>query len=158
MFLILLLLITVLYNSYVIYKYKKIPVSLSETSYMFGGIKRYFFTLYCLSVGAITLPYLFRLNLGDFEFMPFLFITGLLFAGFSPMFKQSIDREVHYTGAIISFLAFITFMFLYFPYYLIILYSILYVMLICWKRNCYVYFAEILSILMLNIWLLCNIQ
>lgn len=158
MFLILLLLITVLYNSYVIYKYKKIPVSLSETSYMFGGVKRYFFTLYCLSVGAITLPYLFSLNLGDFEFIPFLFVIGLLFAGFSPMFKQSVDKEVHYTGAIIAFLAFIVFMFLYFPYYLIILYSVLYVMLICWKRSCYVYFAEILSILMLNIWLLCNIR
>lgn len=38
---ILILLITLLYNSYIIIKYKKIPESLSETSYLLGGNKRY---------------------------------------------------------------------------------------------------------------------
>ena len=39
--LILTFIITLLYNSYIIIKYKKIPESLSETSYLLGGNKRY---------------------------------------------------------------------------------------------------------------------
>lgn len=38
---ILILLITLSYNSYIIIKYKKLPESLSETSYLLGGNKRY---------------------------------------------------------------------------------------------------------------------
>lgn len=44
------LLITLLYNSYMIKKYKKIPESLSETSYLLGGNKRYWFTGYCFII------------------------------------------------------------------------------------------------------------
>lgn len=39
--LILTILLTIVYNSYIIIKYKKIPESLSETSYLLGGNKRY---------------------------------------------------------------------------------------------------------------------
>jgi hypothetical protein len=37
----LILVITLLYNGYIIIKYKQIPQSLSETSYLLGGNKRY---------------------------------------------------------------------------------------------------------------------
>ena len=33
--------ITIVYNCYIIIRYKKIPESLSETSYLLGGNKRY---------------------------------------------------------------------------------------------------------------------
>ena len=47
---ILMLLITFLYNGYIFIKYKKIPESLSETSYLLGGNKRYWFTGYCFII------------------------------------------------------------------------------------------------------------
>lgn len=151
--LVILLLINLLYNIYVICKFKKIPESLSETAYLFGKQRKYFFTLYCFIISAIILPTLLSLSSSDIQFIPFLFISGLLFAGISVDFKKGLDSKIHYVGAVISFIAFIIFMFINFIQGLII-YTTLLILLIVWKPNCYVYFAEILGILILNIWML----
>ena len=59
---ILMLLITFLYNGYIFIKYKKIPESLSETSYLLGGNKRYWFTGYCFIICILLLPVLFEIT------------------------------------------------------------------------------------------------
>ena len=106
---ILTLLITLLYNSYIIIKYKKIPQSLSETSYLLGGNKRYLFTGYCFIISFCLLPVLFTIT-NNFLFLPFIFCGGLLFAGCSPLFKSGLDKPIHYICSYIAFAAYIFYM------------------------------------------------
>ena len=153
--LIILLLITFIYNGYVLMKYKKIPESLSETSYLFGGNKRYFFTLYTLCISGFLLPLLLTYTSEMLEFLPFIFCGGILFAGFSPLFKEKIDKEVHYTAALISFISFIFYLVFYMGWQWFLAYLITFLItFFIWKKEKIVYFAEMIGILMLIIWLL----
>ena len=102
--------ITVLYNSYIIIKYKKIPESLSETSYLLGGNKRYWFTGYCFIISFCLLPVLFTITLNNFLFLPFIFCGGLLFAGGSPLFRSGLDKPIHYIFSYLGFAAYIFYM------------------------------------------------
>lgn len=79
-----LMLITFLYNGYIIHKLKTIPTSLSETSYMFKN--RRLFTLYCLFVGIVLFPIL--VNYTTYTFLPFLIAAGLIFSGISYNYKK----------------------------------------------------------------------
>lgn len=148
--LIILYVISIVYNSYIIYKYKKIPVSLSETAYLLGGPdmgnKKYIFTLYCVFAIACIIPTLFTLP-ENLIFLGFLICAGLLFAGVSPMFKDGMDKKVHYISAILSFIAFVVLMCIVLPWYWSLLYFILLGFLTLLKRECYVYFAEMLILL-----------
>ena len=150
------ILIMLIYNSVVIIKYKKIPASLSETAYMIGGeksLKRYWFTLYCTLTAFTILPVLFKYTADDFQAIPFIFCAGLLFAGFSPAFRSGLDRVVHYVSAYISFGGFLLYEILYMSWVWLVAYMILLGLLCIWKRNCYVYFAELLALTELCIWL-----
>lgn len=89
-----------LYNIYIIYKYG-LPTSLSETAYMLG--KRYWlFTILCLVTGFSTLPIWFDIGSSDWNFLKFLSMIGLAFTGVTPMFKEGLDKPVHYTSSIIT--------------------------------------------------------
>lgn len=153
--LICLLLITFVYNGYIILKYKKIPHSLSETSYLLGENKNYFFTLYCLIIGVSVLPKLFEItNDSNFGFIPFIFIMGLSFAGLTPNYRSEYQNKIHNISAYISFAAFLLFLFLFVNHWLILGYLILCLGLVFWKKECYTYIFEIISILFLNVWLM----
>ena len=89
---ILCLIVTIVYNTYIILKYKKIPESLSETSYLLGGNKRFIFTGYCVITSFLLLPILLELTTASFQIMPFIFCGGLLFAGCSPLFREGLDK------------------------------------------------------------------
>ena len=108
---ILCLLITLLYNSYIIIRHKKIPESLSETSYLLGGNKRYFFTVYCILV-CLLLPILLEITPTNYQIIPFIFCGGLSFAGCSPLFREGLDKKIHYISAYIAFGAYILYMIL----------------------------------------------
>lgn len=87
-----------LYNIYIIYKYG-LPTSLSETAYMLE--KRYWlFTILCLVTGFSILPIWFGGD--DWDFLKFLSMIGLAFTGVTPMFKEGLDKPVHYTSSIIT--------------------------------------------------------
>lgn len=146
---ILTLLITLLYNSYIIIKYKKIPESLSETSYLLGGNKRYWFTGYCFIICILILPVLFEMTSNNLLIIPFLFCGGLAFAGCSPLFREGLDKKIHYISAYIAFGAFILYMVLCMHWIYIIVYAVLLGALCLWKYKCYVYFAEMLALLFL---------
>ena len=140
------LIITLIYNLIIWLKYKTVPVSLSETAYIFGGNKKYFFTLYCVLIVLLLLPQLFMVIPEHLAFIPFLMCAGLMFAGISPMFKDGTDKIVHYIAAFISFGSFILFMILFLNWWYFIGYITILGLLICWKKHCYVYFAEMLAL------------
>ena len=144
-----------IHNSCIIKKFKEIPISLSETAYMLGGNKKYLFTLYTVIIAVTLLPSLFNITTDSLEFLPFLMCAGLLFAGFTPAFKKSLDNKVHYTAAIISFICFIIYTivfigWIWLVFYLVILLSLL----LIWGFKYYMYFAEMLAIFSLAVWLI----
>ena len=139
------LIITILYNGFIIIKYKRIPESLSETSYMLSD-KRYLFTIYCLLVSFLIMPEMLELTPEQYQFLPFIFCAGLMFAGASPLFKTGMDRYVHYISAYTAFIAFIFYIILCLPITYIISYIILMIILCLWKYKCYVYFGEMIAL------------
>lgn len=145
------LLISLVYNLYVIIKHKTIPVSLSETSYMLGG---FWFTGYCFATVFLILPILLEIVPQTLTFLPFLMCSGLMFAGASPMFKKGLDKPVHYISSIISFIGFIIFVIFIMGWYWLIAFVILLAGLCIWKKECYVYFAEMLVFLFIVLFIL----
>jgi hypothetical protein len=80
--------------------------------------------------------------------------SGLMFSGASPLFKQGLDKSVHYVAAIIAFVSFIIFLILEMGWLSLLLFVILLSILILWKPKNYVYFAEILSFLFIVVYLI----
>ena len=150
---ILFIIINLIYNVFIICKYKTIPVSLSETSYMMGGLKRYWFTIYCVVNVLLILPQLLVAVPETFTFLVFLMCSGMLFAGVSPLFKDGLDKPVHYVSSILAFIVFIVFMFLLMKWYFPLIFISLFGILVLWKKECYVYFAEILTFIFIIIYL-----
>ena len=150
---IIILLITLLYNIYIIIKYKKIPESLSETSYLLGGNKRYLFTGYCFIISICLLPILLEISI--LQFLPFIFCGGLLFAGCSPLFKEGLDKPIHYIFSILAFIAYIFYMIFCMGWIWLIGYLMALSVLCAIKWRSYIYWAEIIAVLELIIFILC---
>lgn len=145
------------YNTTIITKYKRVPGSLSETSYIIssgGGPKKYLFTLYSILTGITLLPPLFIVTPDGFEVIPFLLCVGFLFSGFSPTYKSGLERPVHYISAYISFISFILYSILCMGWIWLVGYGIILGLLCLWKSKCYVYFAEILALIGISTWVL----
>lgn len=123
------LIISFIYNLYILIKYKTIPTSLSETSYMLGN-KRYLFTIYCIFSTFLMLPCLLSTVPETLTILPFLMCSGLMFSGASPLFKQGLDKSVHYIAAIIAFISFIVFLILAMGWLVLLLFCILLLILI----------------------------
>ena len=153
--LIICLIITLLYNSYIIIKYKKIPESLSETSYLLGGNKRYWFTGYCFIICTLLLPLLFNITNNNLLILPFIFCGGLAFAGCSPLFREGLDRIVHYSSAYIAFAAYVLYMILCMNWWWVLGYVVVLGILCMIKWKSYVYWAEIVALLEIIIFALC---
>ena len=151
---ILFIIINLIYNLFIICKYKTIPVSLSETSYMLGGLKRYWFTIYCVTNVLLILPNLLVSVPETFTFLVFLMCSGMLFSGVSPLFKKGLDKTVHYVSLIFSFIMFIIFMILLMKWYYLVAFIVILGLLIMWKKECYVYFAEILAFIFIILYLI----
>ena len=142
-----------IYNLFILIKYKTIPVSLSETSYMLGK-QRYWFILYCIISTFLIMPVLLSAVPESLTLLPFLMGTGLLLSGVSPLFKEGLDKKVHYISSIVAFISFIVLLFLEMSWICIVTFFLLLGGLILWKPNCFVYFAEMLSFLFIIIYLL----
>lgn len=151
---ILLIILALVYNLYIILKYKQIPVSLSETSYMLGGLKRYWFTIYCVATVFLALPCLLIVVPESLTFLSFLMCGGMLFAGASPLFKGGLDKLVHYTTSIFSFVIFLIFIILVMGWSYLLIYLVLLGLLVLWKKECCVYFAEMLIYIFIIIFIL----
>ena len=146
------LIITLVYNSFILIKYKKIPQSLSETSYLLGGNKRYLFTIYCFIISFCLLPILLEITL-SLQFIPVIFCAGLLFSGCSPLFKEGLDRIVHYSSSYIAFGAYVIYMIFCMNWWWLLGYVVILGILCLWKYKCYVYFAEMLALIEIMIFI-----
>ncbi len=145
------LFLSLVYNGYIFWRFKKVPESLSETSYLLGGNKRYLFSLYCLITGIILLLELLNRSVDGYEFLPFLLCTGICFAGISPLFRDGIEKIVHYVSSFAAFTAFIVYMILFLDWKWIAVYCTALTLLCLWKKDSYTYFAEILALIVLTI-------
>jgi len=105
------LIISFIYNLFIFIRYKTIPVSLSETSYLLKD-KKHLFTLYCVLSTFLIMPCLLSTIPENLAILAFLMCSGVMFSGLSPLFKQGLDKSIHYTASIIAFIAFVVFLIL----------------------------------------------
>lgn len=86
-----------LYIVIMIYKYG-IPTSISETYY---SLKHKYWFGFTMIITAITL-FISLIDVVNMQFLLFLSCVGLIFVGIAPNFKESFERPVHVTGAVLS--------------------------------------------------------
>lgn len=149
------LIITLFYNGYIIIKYNKIPQSLSETSYLLGGNKRYWFTVYCACIGILLLPLLFEITKDSLLILPFIYCGGLIFSGCSPLFREGLDKLVHYSSAYIAFAAYVLYMIFCMNWIWLVIYFSILGLLCLLKHTSYIYWAEMAALFEISIFVLC---
>lgn len=145
------LLVSIVYNTYVICHYSKVPESLSETAYLFGGNKKFLFTAYCMLVVFTLMPGLFSVMPENLQFLPTFIFLGLGMSGCSPMYRNRTDMDslVHYLSAVVAFVAFVIYTLTCLNHWWITGYLICLGGLYLWKKDCGVYFAEILALVLI---------
>ena len=141
------------YNIYTLIEYG-IPESLSETTYLFGNKHNWLFTLLCFVVSFCLLPIWLSVDF-NFDFIKFLSIAPLLFVGVTPYFKEGIQKTIHYTSAIISFISILLWFLMNGLYNWLIGMSIIFIILeLLFDKTKYVYYLEIVVWLSLIMYLL----
>ena len=136
------LFIFLVYNIYTLIEYG-IPESLSETTYLFGSKHNWLFTLLCFVVSFCLLPIWLSVD-SNFEFLKFLSIAPLLFVGVTPYFKDGIQKPIHYTSAIISFISVLLWFLMNGLYNWLIGMSTIFIILeLLFDNTKYVYYLEI---------------
>ena len=89
------------YLGVTIAKFGRIPVSISDTYYMWKGVdKDWMFTFVMWIVGLMILIYwVTRAEFYKCQFLPFVSVSGMVFVGGACMFKETLTRAVHFTSA-----------------------------------------------------------
>lgn len=150
-FIILLLVFTIVYHTYVIMLNKKIPESISNTSYIFLNInkKYYYFSIYCILTAAIIFPIWLNVSVEELRFLVFLACCGIIFASVTPFFKEDFHKPIHYVAGIVAVVCYILWMILS-RYTKWLLYeSIVTIIAIIFDYKNFVYYIEIFGILTL---------
>lgn len=142
------ILLSIAYNTYIILKYKRIPESLSETSYMLCKDKL-LFVGYCVITGGLMLPLLLNITPENFQCFPFFICGGLIMAGASPLYRNGLDKYVHYVSAMFAFISFLIYLGIY--NWLMLLTVILFLCsyYIVLGKKTIIYFAEIVALIYL---------
>lgn len=101
------LILLVGYSLTCVIMFKQIPESLSETSYLFSSLKKmdWPFTVFCFLLAFLICPTWMELSAPTWQWLVFLSAGGILFAGATPLFKESLQKQVHYIGGIIAFVS-----------------------------------------------------
>lgn len=148
------LLIFITYNVYILKEFG-VPESLSETTYLLKD-KHWIFTLLCFITTFTLLPLWFGVcNNHNFDFLKFFSLGSLLFVGATPFFKESLQRQIHYISAIVCFVSIILWFFLQHLLLYIAVYIILFIFsMFIFKKENYVYVAEIILWFMIIIFLM----
>ena len=113
----LVIILSIAYLGYAIYKLKDIPGSISETSYIWETDcdhkqwhKAHLFSIYCaLIAGLIFWPWI-KITPEYWQFICFLGCVGVLMAGVTPFFKKNYQSSIHYTGGAIIALSWASWM------------------------------------------------
>lgn len=148
------LVVTAIYITLSIYKSKKIPESISETSYMWESDcdhksfhKARIFTWYCLLTAALLFPTWISHTNQTRQFLVFLSSIGICGAGITPFFKEKFQAPIHYGGGILAMLCYVIWMILSGNFlYLAISVSIATVLTII-KRKSWIFWYEICGLI-----------
>lgn len=146
----------ILYNVFVLMDFG-LPESISATSYLFKEKynKHWLFSILCGIIVVGLFPLWVTLSVESYQFLVFLTCAGILFAGCTPLFREDLQKYVHYTSGIIAFISVVI--------WLIVcghVLSIINIMLLClallslFGFKYYVYFGEVVAYLMLIVILL----
>lgn len=144
------LLLTVLYFLRFGLKYKVLPPSLSETSYITG---KYWFMGYCFST-LLLMPPMFDMTPVNLQFCVFLMFGGLMMAGASPLFRETLEGKVHNISAIIAFVGFLIYACIELDWWLQLIYFGIVFALTKYRPQSFVLFAEIMVMIILCILML----
>jgi hypothetical protein len=89
------------YLGVTIAKFGRIPISISDTYYMWKGEKKeWLFTSVMWVVGVLILIYwVSRAEFYKCQFLPFVSVSGMVFVGGACMFKETLTRAVYFTSA-----------------------------------------------------------
>lgn len=142
------ILLSIAYNTYIIWKYKRIPESLSETSYMLGKDK-WLFISYCVITGGLMLPLLLDITPENFQCFPFFICGGLIMAGVSPLYRNGLDKYVHYVSAMFAFISFLIYLGIYNWLMLLQVVLLLCLYYIAIDKKTIIYSAEIVALIYL---------
>lgn len=140
-----------IYNIYVIY-HIGLPESVSATSYFFleKHNKPYIFTLMSFLLGITILPAWLTISPENWQFLAFLTVGGILFAGATPLFRSDFEKPIHYTSGILLLLTYITWFIVTGNYDMLLLTAILCFFGIIHSPQSYVYIFEVIGYYILN--------
>lgn len=147
------LIVFLLFITYLVYTLCTfgVPTSLSDTYYLFNEKKKdlgILFTLLMWLMAFTLIISMIEITNDNIEFLPFLCVTGIGFVGAAPLFKSSYQVKIHFTGAILSAVTAIIWLFIQFPdYYSILLantFLALGLIVVFRKSKCYLFFAEMI--------------
>lgn len=140
------LVIFVAYNIYILYRFG-IPESLSETSYLLGKNK-WMFSIVCVLFTLVVLPPWIGASIVNTEFLTLFACGGIAFAGLTPMYRESFQKTIHYTSAIISSICMVIWMAFNDPS-LILMLGVLFIVPTAFKPKSYVYWFELESFIVI---------
>jgi len=89
------------YLSYTIIKFREIPISISNTYYMWKEVKKewmFTFTMWITAI-AIAIYWVSEAELYRCQFLCFTSVAGMAFVGGAAMFKEEITKATHYISA-----------------------------------------------------------
>lgn len=88
------------YLALTIFRFKKIPKSISDTYYQWSQVgNRFLFTFVMWTVGFAILIYWISVSRTNLQWCAFLSISGMLFVGGACAFKETLTKAVHYASA-----------------------------------------------------------
>lgn len=146
------LIIFMVYNGMVIKKYG-IPESISSTTYMLGNYY-WIFTLMCYSTTFMLLPLWLNIHSDQYEILKFLSMASLLFVGSTPFFREALQKEVHYTSAMMCFISVVLWFILEKYYTHLVVCLILFLASLFYDKKKYCYFAEVIIWMLIIVYLL----
>lgn len=84
-----------------------IPDSISQTSYISKRIYgvTWPFTMICVLSGVCIWPLWISLSPEEYKFLVFIACAGVIYVGSTPLYKEDIQRKIHYTAGPIAFCA-----------------------------------------------------
>lgn len=156
------IILNLIYLTISVIKLKYIPESISETSYMWeenckdeGTLhKAHIFSLYCFLTSALLFyPWIVE-TAEKWQFLCFIACAGLIASGTTPFFKERYQFTIHYIGALVAFFSWLVWMCVSSQWIGLGISVGIFIILTIWKKESFVFWAEILSIFTLFVLLL----
>jgi hypothetical protein len=149
--------IYIVYNLISLYTFG-VPHSLSNTYYLWNGVKQGAGYAFCACLGlmvALLLPSWLEMSAGSpWQFLSFLTCGSLLFVAAAPNFKSiGIESTVHSVAAIFSAICAILWIVFVADLWAIVLLTLMYTLIVAVShgslRSCYIYWLETIAFLSL---------